>query len=133
MQDGSFENVIWSDFILFAGNGVLVLLSYPVIFLFEKKFLFLSDTTLLELADTNQPLLRKLAEEAPGSFPAFTAGCKSCRRGSKSYGANLLLVRTGAFIMISGKLLIQNILLKISLMIIVLMIILILLRVLKLL
>ena len=40
VNDVSFNNIRLSDFYLFAGNGVLVLLSYPVIFLFEKKFLF---------------------------------------------------------------------------------------------
>jgi membrane-associated HD superfamily phosphohydrolase len=68
VQGGKIPENILSDLLLFAGNGLLVLVSYPLILIFEQRFLLLSDTTLLELADTNQPLLRKLAVEAPGSF-----------------------------------------------------------------
>ena len=103
MHDGSFVNVVWSDFYLFAGNGLLVLISYPIIFLFEVKFLFLSDTTLLELADTNQPLLRKLADEAPGSFQHSLQVANLAEEAARITGANLLLVRTGALYHDIGK------------------------------
>ena len=88
---------------MFAGNGVLVLISYPVIFIFEKKFLFLSDTTLLELADINQPLLRKLAVEAPGSFQHSLQVANLAEEAARITGANLLLVRTGALYHDIGK------------------------------
>jgi putative nucleotidyltransferase with HDIG domain len=103
MQYGNIENIFWSDFILFAGNGILVLISYPLIFIFETKFLFLSDTTLLELADTNQPLLRKLAEEAPGSFQHSLQVVNLAEEAARITGANLLLVRTGALYHDIGK------------------------------
>lgn len=103
MNDGTFENVIWFNFILFAGNGLLVLISYPVIFAFEKKFLFLSDNTLLELADTNQPLLRKLAVEAPGSFQHSLQVVNLAEEAARITGANLLMVRTGALYHDIGK------------------------------
>ena len=124
----SISDINWSNYKLFAGNGILVLLSYPLIFLFEKKFFFLSDATLLELSDTNQPLLRRFAEEAPGSFQHSLQVANLAEEAARIVGANLLLVRTGSFIMISEKLLIQNILLKIRMKIIVLIIISILLR-----
>ena len=92
-----------SEFIMFAVNGILVLISYPLIFIFEKKFLFLSDTTLLELADTNQPLLRKLAEEAPGSFQHSLQVANLAEEAARTIGANLLLVRTGALYHDIGK------------------------------
>jgi len=76
---------------------------YPIIFIFEKKFLFLSDNTLLELADTNQPLLRKLAEEAPGSFQHSLQVANLAEEAARITGANLLLVRTGALYHDIGK------------------------------
>jgi len=100
---GNLSNIILTDFILFAGNGILILISYPLIFIFEKKFLFLSDTTLLELADTNQPLLRKLAEEAPGSFQHSLQVANLAEEGARVTGANLLLVRTGSLYHDIGK------------------------------
>jgi len=93
MHDGSFAKVVWSDFYLFAGNGLLVLISYPIILVSEVKFLFLSDTTLLELADTNQPLLRKLAEEAPGSFQHSLQVANLAEEAARITGANPLLVQ----------------------------------------
>jgi hypothetical protein len=103
MHDGSFANVSGTVFFIFAGNGLLVLLSYPVIFIFEVKFLFLSDSTLLELADTNQPLLRKFAVEAPGSFQHSLQVANLAEEAARITGANLLLVRTGALYHDIGK------------------------------
>jgi putative nucleotidyltransferase with HDIG domain len=103
MHYGSFDKVKISAFYLFTGNGLLVLISYPIIFVFEKRFLFLSDTTLLELADTNQPLLRKLADEAPGSFQHSLKVANLAEEAARITGANLLLVRTGSLYHDIGK------------------------------
>jgi cyclic-di-AMP phosphodiesterase PgpH len=103
IEDGGFANIHSIQFILFAGNGLLVLTGYPVIFLFEKKFLFLSDNTLLELADTNQPLLRKLAVEAPGSFQHSLQVANLAEEAARITGGNLLLVRTGSLYHDIGK------------------------------
>ena len=56
------------NFVFFAGNGALTLFAYPLIFAFEKIFSLVSDVSLLELSDTNSPLLRELAQKAPGTF-----------------------------------------------------------------
>lgn len=103
LNDGNFTGIVNYDFLLFAANSILVLLSYPLIFMFEQRFLFLSDTTLLELADTNQPLLRKLAEEAPGSFQHSLQVANLAEEAARVTGANLLLVRTGALYHDIGK------------------------------
>jgi putative nucleotidyltransferase with HDIG domain len=103
IKDGSLSNIRSSDFVLFAGNGLLVLTGYPVIFLFEKKFLFLSDNTLLELADTNQPLLRKLAVEAPGTFQHSLQVANLAEEAARITGGNLLLVRAGSMYHDIGK------------------------------
>jgi hypothetical protein len=93
----------WKNYVWFAGNGVFLLLSYPLIFVFEKTFRFLSDATLLELADTNQPLLRKLAEEAPGSFQHSLQVANLSEEAAREIGANNLLARTGALYHDIGK------------------------------
>jgi cyclic-di-AMP phosphodiesterase PgpH len=103
MHYGDFDKVKWSDFYFFVGNAVLVLISYPIIFIFEKGFLFLSDATLLELADINQPLLRKLADEAPGSFQHSLQVANLAEEAARITGTNLLLVRTGALYHDIGK------------------------------
>ncbi len=103
MHEGNFNHMLLSDYIMFTGNGFLVLLSYPLIFLFEQRFKFLSDITLLELADINQPVLRKLAEEAPGSFQHSLQVANLAEEAARITGASLLLVRTGALYHDIGK------------------------------
>jgi len=103
MFNGNISDIEWTTFIIFAGNGILVLISFPLIFLFENKFLLLSDTTLLQLADTNQPLLRKLAEEAPGSFQHSLQVANLAEEAARVTGSNMLLVKTGALYHDIGK------------------------------
>lgn len=103
MQEGNLASVNWQNYVWFAGNGVFLLLSYPLVFLFEKTFRFLSDATLFELADTNQTLLRKLAEEAPGSFQHSLQVANLSEAAAREIGANNLLARTGALYHDVGK------------------------------
>ncbi len=103
LQEGSLQNMNWNNYIWFAGNGVLLMLSYPLVFVFEKTFGFLSDATLFELADTNQPLLRKLAEDAPGSFQHSLQVANLAEEAAREIGANNLLARTGALYHDIGK------------------------------
>jgi cyclic-di-AMP phosphodiesterase PgpH len=104
IQEGSVTGLDWNTYGWFAGNGILLLLGYPMIFLFEKTFGFLSDATLFELSDTNQPLLRRLAEEAPGSFQHSMQVANLAEEAARTIGANHLLVRTGALYHDIGKL-----------------------------
>lgn len=103
LQEGSIANMNWKNYMWFAGNGMLLMLSYPLIFIFEKTFRFLSDATLFELSDTNQPLLRRLAEEAPGSFQHSLQVANLAGEAARKIGANHLLVRTGALYHDIGK------------------------------
>jgi cyclic-di-AMP phosphodiesterase PgpH len=91
------------DYELFLGNGILILLSYPVIFLFERNFYFLSDTTLLELSNLNNPLLRRFSEEAPGSFQHSLQVANLAEEAARVVGANSLLARTGSLYHDIGK------------------------------
>ncbi len=90
-------------FLYFLLNGFLLLLSHPLIYLFEKVFGFLSDITLLELSDTNQPLLRALAEKAPGTFQHSLQVANLAEESIRQIGGNALLVRTGALYHDIGK------------------------------
>jgi cyclic-di-AMP phosphodiesterase PgpH len=103
MADGNLAEISSSDYLLFAGNGLLVLFSYPIIYIFEKRFKFLSDATLLELSDTNQPLLRKMADEAPGSFQHALQVANLAEEAARVAGANPLLARAGALYHDIGK------------------------------
>lgn len=103
MQEGSVYKIEYSKFALFAGNSLLLLFAYPIIWLFEKLFGFLSDVTLMELSDTNQPLLRELAEKAPGTFQHSLQVANLAEEAIRKIGGNPLLVRTGALYHDIGK------------------------------
>jgi putative nucleotidyltransferase with HDIG domain len=103
IKGGAPESNTLFDYLLFAGNGLLVLVSFPLIFLFEQKFLLISDTTLLMLADPNQPLLRKLAVEAPGSYQHSLQVANIAEEAARVIGANMHLTRTGALYHDIGK------------------------------
>jgi membrane-associated HD superfamily phosphohydrolase len=68
MQDNEVLMTDWSMNVHFLVNGIFLLLAYPLMYLVEKTFGFVSSVTLFELSDTNKDLLRKLSEEAPGTF-----------------------------------------------------------------
>lgn len=103
MQEGSFTIDNPYYFAYFAINGLLLLASYPLIFLFEKIFGFLSDATLLELSDTNHPALRALAEKAPGTFQHVMQVANLAEEAIRRIGGNTLLMRVGALYHDIGK------------------------------
>jgi len=103
VQEGSFENIRWRNLSWFAGNGIMILAAYPLIYIFEKIFGFLSDVTLMELADTNQPLLRNLAEKAPGTFQHSMQVANLAEEVIYKIGGNSLLIRAGALYHDIGK------------------------------
>ncbi len=103
IQEGNIHEINLYNFAWFAGNGLLLLSAYPLIYLFEKLFGFLSDITLMELSDTNNELLRELAEKAPGSFQHSLQVASLSEEATFKIGGNPLLVRTGALYHDIGK------------------------------
>jgi len=103
LQEGDFSQINWINVLWLAGNGLLILTVYPLVFLFERLFGFLSDATLFELSDTNQPLLRKLAEKAPGTFQHSMQVASLAEEAIMKVGGNSLLVRAGAMYHDIGK------------------------------
>ncbi|MFP4047029.1 MAG: HD family phosphohydrolase [Bacteroidales bacterium] len=102
-QEGNLQNINWMNFAYFGINGAIVLSSYPLIYVFEKIFGFVSDVTLMELSDTNQPLLRRLSERAPGTFQHSLQVANLAETAVFQIGGNTLLVRTGALYHDIGK------------------------------
>ena len=110
--------VVWGAFRLTDGIGGLAdhhtvfdmalgaLLSvacYPLIYLFEKIFKLVSNTKLAELSDTNNKLLRELADKAPGTFQHSLQVMNLADAAARSINANVLLVRAGALYHDIGK------------------------------
>lgn len=87
----------------FAVSSMLVLLAYPLIYLSEKLFGFISDFRLLELCDLNQPLLRQLSQDVPGTFQHSLQVANLAEEAIYYIGGNTLLVRAGAMYHDVGK------------------------------
>jgi putative nucleotidyltransferase with HDIG domain len=103
VQEGTLNAVNWFTLAWFAVNALLLLALYQLVYLIEKIFGFLSDATLMELSDTNQELLRKLAEVAPGTFQHSLQVANLAEAAAYKIGANPLLVRAGALYHDIGK------------------------------
>jgi len=91
-------------YIHFLVNALLLLFTYPLMYMYEKLFHFTSNVTLVELSNINGSLLRTLSEEAPGTFNHSMQVANLAAAAANRIGANSQLVRTGALYHDIGKL-----------------------------
>jgi putative nucleotidyltransferase with HDIG domain len=103
VQEGSLRTIDWTTLKWFGFSSLFIFITYPLIYIFEKVFGFVSDVTLIELSDSNQPLLRKLAEEAPGTFQHSIQVANLAEAVVRRIGGNSFLVRAGALYHDIGK------------------------------
>jgi len=90
-------------YIYFVINGILLLFTYPLMFLLEKTFSFTSNVTLVELSNINNSLLRQLSEVCPGTFQHSMQVSNLAAEAANKIGAKSQLVRTGAMYHDIGK------------------------------
>lgn len=91
-------------YIFFIINGVLMIFTYPLLWLIERTLGFVSDVTLVELSNSNHPLLQLMSEIAPGTFQHSMQVANLCGEVAKKVNARAQLVRTGALYHDVGKL-----------------------------
>lgn len=103
ITDGDLVNFSWKIIGSFAINSVLLSFAYILIVVIERTFGFTSLVTLVELSDINNSLLRRLAEEAPGTFQHSMQVSTLASEAARAIGANTQLVRTGALYHDIGK------------------------------
>ena len=84
--------------------GLAMMLAILVIPLLESSFGLLTRARLMELADQERPLLRRLSSEAPGTFEHTLMICGLAEEGARSIGADVDLIRTGSLYHDVGKL-----------------------------
>jgi putative nucleotidyltransferase with HDIG domain len=90
-----------AEALLLGGLLLGVLLISPLL---ESFFDLLTRTRLLELADLERPLLRRLSREAPGTFEHTLMICGLAEEGGRAIQADTDLIRTGALYHDVGKL-----------------------------
>ncbi|WP_185869067.1 HD family phosphohydrolase [Blattabacterium cuenoti] len=103
IREGSLEKISWYTFFLFFFSGVLTLFVHPLIFLFEKLLNITSDISLLELSDTNTPILRLLSQKAPGTLQHVLTVSNLAEEAAVAIGAHSLLVKIGSIYHDIGK------------------------------
>ena len=86
-------------------NGVLLLFTYPLLFILEKTFGFTSNVTLVELSNINNKLMREMSEVAPGTFQHSLQLANLTAAAANRIDADSQLVRTGAMYHDIGKML----------------------------
>ena len=103
MQDNSIFTMDHSIYTYLVINGILLLFAYPLMYLVEKMFGFISNVTLIELSNTSKDPLRKMSETAPGTFQHSIMVSNLASQIADKIGANTQLVRTGALYHDIGK------------------------------
>jgi len=103
IQEGSFSGIATINYAMFAGSALLILFSYPLIYLLEKIFGMVTDVTMLELSDTNNALLRELSMRAPGTFQHSLQVANLAEESIYEIGGDVLLTRAGALYHDIGK------------------------------
>lgn len=83
--------------------AVLSVAGYPLVYLFEKMFKLVSVSKLVDLSDTSNPLLRMLADKAPGTFQHSLQVMNLADAVARSVEANVPLIRTAALYHDVGK------------------------------
>tara|TARA_Y100001968_G_C19427816_1_gene755344 strand:+ start:60 stop:1256 length:1197 start_codon:yes stop_codon:yes gene_type:complete len=84
--------------------GGLLILAILLIPILETTFGLITKTRLMELADQERPLLRRLSLEAPGTFEHTMMICGLAEEGARAIDADIDLIRTGALYHDIGKL-----------------------------
>ncbi|MCA9398257.1 MAG: HDIG domain-containing protein [Candidatus Omnitrophica bacterium] len=87
-----------------AANGFIsAFLVVATLKVFEYLFGVMTNYSLLELSDFNQPLLKRMVYEAPGTYHHSLMVSNLAEAAADSIGANALLTRVGAYYHDIGK------------------------------
>ncbi len=102
-RNESLNTILTSMTYAMANSIFSPVLTYGLLIFFERVFKITTDLTLLELSDFNQPLLRRLAETAPGTFHHSMLLGNLSEAAAEAVGANSILARVGAYYHDIGK------------------------------
>ncbi len=101
--DAGNTSIWWLQLIQIFVGAMLTVALYPLVYLFEKMFNLVSITRLIELADTNNPLLQELSAKAPGTFQHCLQVMNMVDAVGRATDANVPLLRCAALYHDLGK------------------------------
>jgi len=102
-REGDLSKIDWLMLLYFGINFLFVMFTYPLIYILEKVFGYISNVTLVELSDTSTPALTSLSETCPGTFQHSLQVSMLGTAAAVKVNANPQLVRTGALYHDLGK------------------------------
>lgn len=102
-QESTLASITLNRYLIFFGNALLLLLAYPLIYIFEHVFKLTTNLTLMELSSTNNPALRELSRNAPGTFQHSMQVANLSEDLINELGGNSLLAKVGALYHDIGK------------------------------
>ena len=104
LVDGARADVLLRRALWGVGAGFASVLAVTILLpILESLFSVTTDITLLELADLNRPILRRLMLEAPGTYHHSLVVGSLAEAGAAAIGGNPLLARVGAYYHDIGK------------------------------
>ncbi|MBR3406135.1 MAG: HDIG domain-containing protein [Bacteroidales bacterium] len=101
--DAGSTSIWWMQLIQIFVGAMLTVALYPLVYLFERLFNLVSITRLIELADTNNPLLQELSAKAPGTFQHCLQVMNMVDAVGRATDANVPLLRCAALYHDLGK------------------------------
>lgn len=91
-------------FLMALNGGISVILAIGLSIVFENVFKILTNNKLTDLADLDNPLLKRLSTETPGTFQHSLMASNLGEQAAKDIGADYLLVKLGMLYHDVGKL-----------------------------
>ena len=104
INTGGFSSIDSSMYVHFVVSSILTLFVYPLMFIIERTFGFISSITLIELSNLNSNLLQRMSQETPGTFQHSMQVGNLAAEAAMAIGGNPLEARTGALYHDIGKL-----------------------------
>ena len=102
--DKGYTDLIWIAGATLLGGLLTALLVVGAFILLSRPFGIITRVELMELAQLSRPLLRRLQDEAPGTFQHSILVGNLAERAADRIGADSLLARVGAYYHDIGKL-----------------------------
>lgn len=93
-------NAMWAA----AGGVLAAIIGFGIVPFLEKPFGIASTVKMLELSNPNQPLLKRLLVEAPGTYNHSIIVANLAEAAAEAVGADGLLARVGSYFHDVGKL-----------------------------
>ncbi len=100
----SYLTILWNTVFAISNSIISPALTFGLIIFIERTFKITTELTYLELTDFNSPVLKELAQSAPGTFTHSISIGALVEGAAGAIGANPILARVGAYYHDIGKL-----------------------------